>query len=121
MFTLLMRPDTPPGEGRRRNKIGETAKAMVQDRCGGACEVVWDRRCEVAGSQYHHVLAYAQGGLNHHTNLLLTCKACHDALHADEVQSFRWGVMRRPGVEVPEVDVSRLRAARAARVLAGGA
>jgi 5-methylcytosine-specific restriction endonuclease McrA len=121
MLTLLTRPDTPKGQGRRRHKISPMAKAKVLERCGGACEVVWDARCEVAGSQFHHVLAHSEGGQNVATNLLLACNACHEALHGDEAQAMRWGLMRRPAMRVPEADVVRLRAARAARILAGAA
>ena len=60
----------------------DRAREAVMHRAHGQCEVRWGRRCMGAASAVHHIVRRSQGGSHDPANLLATCTACHDRIHA---------------------------------------
>ena len=72
-----------------------SAKAVVDRRSRGRCEVRWDSRCTGRAVHFHHVLPTQFGGEDTPDNGLAACGSCHSRLHADPAEAKRRGVLKR--------------------------
>jgi 5-methylcytosine-specific restriction endonuclease McrA len=66
---------------RDRDELAEV-KPKLLARSGGYCEARVSKHCTTVGTDPHHIVRRSQGGKNGLDNLVWTCRACHDEIHA---------------------------------------
>lgn len=71
-------------------------EASRQNSLGYAiCEIQWDRGCTGRAVDGHEPLTRARGGsILDRQNVLLTCRYCHDKVHANPELALQRGFLR---------------------------
>lgn len=87
---------------RRRDAAYAAARRKVYDRAHDVCEARCTHRCEIVGTEVHHIAG--RGGPDPHRldNLLLCCAHCHRFIHDQPALAYERGWMRRRNSNTPE-------------------
>lgn len=73
----------------------DAAKEQVRQRSGGICEALIAEVCQTRAAHVHHRKPRSKGGSNALSNLLHTCRACHEHIHAHPLTSRERGFILR--------------------------
>lgn len=71
------------------------SKQAAFAQAGGLCQARIPGVCTRIATDAHHVVKRSRGGSHHASNILPTCRACHDWIETHDKEAKRMGLSQR--------------------------